>query len=146
MNAASLVSKHSAADCKHSVNDFNTYFSSNFQQTDFFSTVIPVPKCDHPKTVSDFRPILLLPCVVKLFEKMFVTEFVLPVIRTKVRDSQFAYVSRAGAGAMTAAVLAYHKVLEFLDSSRLVRMLSVDFSKAEKLPHSCILSACSKFD
>ena len=78
---------------------------------------------------------------------MFVKEFVLPVIRSKVRESQFAYVSRAGAGATTAVVLAYHKVLEFLDSSGSVRMLSVNFSKAfEKLPHSCILSACSKFD
>lgn len=111
------------------------------------ANVIPVPKCEKPQNVSEFRPISLLPVLSKIFEKIIVTKFILPVIVHKVNRSQFAYVPRPGAGTTSAVVLTYHKILQFLDTaSGGVRFLSCDFSKAfDKLLHSRILSACANF-
>ena len=108
------------------------------------SNVLPVPKCDNPKAISDFRPISLLPILFKVFEKIVCKKFVFPFAKDKISESQFAYIPRPGCGVTPALVLAYHKILEFLDSkSGAVRVMSADFSKAfDELLHSCILSAC----
>ncbi|MEL7309167.1 MAG: reverse transcriptase family protein, partial [Pseudomonadota bacterium] len=89
----------------------------------------------------------LLPALSKVFEKLIVKKFILPLVKNKVDYSQFAYISRPGSGTTCALVLTYHKILEFLDRhSGAVRLLSIDFSKAfDKLLHSTILSACSYF-
>lgn len=111
------------------------------------ANISPIPKCDKPQSVSDFRPISLLPVLSKILEKIVVRKFILPIVSQKVSSTQFAYIPRPGSGPTTASLLAYHKVLEFLDtSSGAVRILSVDFSKAfDKLLPSVILSSCSLF-
>ena len=111
------------------------------------ANVVPIPKTKTTKLASDFRPISLLPILSKIFEKVIVKKFILPFISERIDHSQFAYVSRPGSGVTSALVLAYHKVVEFLDkSSGAVRLLSVDFSKAfDKLLHSRIISACVDF-
>jgi len=127
---------------------FNKSLSEGFVPVCFKqANVIPIPKCERPANVSDFRPISLLPVLSKVFEKIVVEKFILPIIKDSVDPSQFAYIPRPGSGTTCALVLAYHKILEFLDArSGAVRILSVDFSKAfDKLLHSRLLSACSDF-
>ena len=113
-----------------------------------YANIVPIPKCPHPSDLSDFRPISLLPVLSKIFEKIVVTKIILPIVSRRVGISQFAYISRPGSGPVSALVLAYHKIVEFLDKSLgAVRLLSVDFSKAfNKLLHSCIVSACVDFE
>ena len=112
------------------------------------ANVVPIPKSKNPVGLGDFRPISLLPVLSKLLEKIVSTKFILPLISHRVSSSQFAYISRPGSGPTCALVLAYHRILQFLDaSSGAVRVLSVDFSKAfDKLLHSRIISACIDFN
>ena len=127
---------------------FNRSLNERHMPTCFkLANVVPIPKCEKPLHISDYRPISLLPVLSKTFEKLVVKNFILPVIRDKVSPTQFAYISRPGSGTTSALVLAQHKVLQFLDScSGAVRVLSIDFSKAfDKLLHSRILIACESF-
>ena len=111
------------------------------------SNIVPVPKRDRPTDVSHFRPISMLPILSKLLEKIVCQKIIFPCVSNKIDLSQFAYIPRPGAGATSALVLAYHKIVEFLDvQSGAVRLLSADFSKAfEKLLHSNIIASCLKF-
>lgn len=69
-----------------------------------------------------------LPVLSKILEKIIIRKFILPIVSHKVSSTQFAYVLRPGSGPTAASLLAYHKVLEFLDSSSgAVRILSIDF-------------------
>ena len=113
-----------------------------------FANVIPIPKQERPSNVGHYRPISLLPVLSKMLEKLVVKKFILPVVRDKVSSTQFAYISRPGSGTIPALILAYHRILEFLDSSSgAVRVLTVDFAKAfDSILHSRILSACKLFD
>ena len=79
----------------------------------------------------------------KAFEKLFLNKVLLPFVRDRVRQCQFAYISRPGSGCTSALVTVNHKILQFLDSgSGAVRFLSCDFSK---IPHHVILSSCIDF-
>jgi hypothetical protein len=110
------------------------------------ANITPVPKVSSPKDVSDFRPISILPMLSKIFEKLILRKVFLPRIKSLVDVSQFAYIPRAGSGTVTALVLAYHKILQFLDSPGIVRVLSTDFSKAfDKLPHQLIVKSFEAF-
>lgn len=111
------------------------------------ANVCPVPKTDKPSSITDFRPISILPVVSKVFERLVSKKYVLPLIKDRVNPSQFAFIPRPGAGTTSALVLAQHHILRFLDtSSGAVRLMSVDLSKAfDKLPHPVIVSACQKF-
>lgn len=111
------------------------------------SNVTPIPKCEHPDDVSNFRPISILPTLSKILEKIVCKKFIFPVVKSKIDKSQFAYIPRPGSGVTSALVLTYHKILEFLDrTSGGVRVMSADFSKAfDKLLHTNIISACLNF-
>ncbi len=112
------------------------------------ANVTPIPKCDRAVEVSDFRPISILPCLSKLFEKLVLKKWILPCVRDKIDVSQFAYISRPGAGTISAVTILYHKILEFLDyKSGAVRILAIDFAKAfDKITHSSIINACVSFE
>ncbi|MEL7308254.1 MAG: reverse transcriptase family protein, partial [Pseudomonadota bacterium] len=109
--------------------------------------VIPIPKCRHPKTVSDFRPISLLPLLSKVFEKMISRMLILPHVAKSVDPAQFAFFPGPGSGTASALTLISDRILSFLDStSGAVRLLSIDFSKAfDKASHNAIFSAICKF-
>ena len=128
---------------------FNNSLRKSYVPSCFkFANVIPIPKQEKPCDVTHYRPISLLPVLSKILEKLVVKKFLLPTVRDKVSPTQFAYIPRPGSGTIPALILAYHKIIEFLDSSSgAVRVLSVDFSKAfDKLLHSCIMRACKRFD
>ena len=127
-------------------------FNRSFYQCSFppafkFANIRPVPKVSQPLSVDSFRPISLLCLLSKLLERFMLRKAILPCIKQKLGTNQFAYISRPGAGTVSALVATNHRILEFLDkSSGCVRILSIDFSKAfEKIPHSTILKACYKF-
>ncbi len=111
------------------------------------ANVVPIPKCNKPQSVTDFRPISLSPVISKIFEKIVVTKYILPFVSRHVSTSQFAYISRPGSGATSALVITYHRIVDFLDKpSGAVRLLSTDFTKAfDKLLHSRIIATCVDF-
>ncbi len=110
--------------------------------------VVHIPKCPQPKSVSDFRPISLLPQLSKVFEKMICNSLILPYVVKSVDPAQFAFFPRPGSGTSSALTLLCNRILSFLDSeSGAVRLLSIDFSKAfDKATHDVIYSAMSNFD
>ena len=111
------------------------------------ANISPIPKCDKPSSVTDFRPISLLPALSKTLERIVSRLFILPSIENKLQKSQFAFIPRPGSGTTSALTLAQHRILKFLDpASGCVRLLSIDLAKAfDKLPHRVILDACLNF-
>ena len=118
--------------------------SGNFPQCLKLANITPIPKVSNPSSIDDFRPISILPCLSKVFERVVLSKFILPKASLLIRPSQFAYIPRPGSGTTSPVVLLNHMILNFLDSaSGAVRLLSVDFSKAfDSLSHSSILDAC----
>lgn len=109
--------------------------------------VTPVPKTSRPTHVSDYRPISLLPILSKVLEKLVLKHLILPFVRRRLKSLQFAYVPGAGVGTSCSLTLLYDRVLNFLDTSGAVRVLSIDFSKAfDKILHSSILASAVHFD
>ena len=128
---------------------FNRSFQSGrFPSCFKVANIIPIPKCSHPLSISDYRPISMLPILSKLLERLVVKKVIVPLVIDRVSTSQFAYLPRLGSGTIPALVTVHHKIVHFLDSSPgAVRLLSTDFSKAfDKLPHHVILDACRRFD
>ena len=111
------------------------------------ANISPIPKCDKPSSVIDFRPISLLPALSKTLERIVSRLFILPHIQDKLQKQQFAFIPRPGSGTTSALTLAQLRILKFLDpTSGCVRLLSVDLAKAfDKLPHQVIIDACHKF-
>ena len=74
-----------------------------------------------------------------------VSKWILPTIKSKLQPSEFAYIPRSGASALT---LINHHILKFLDlKSGAVRVVAADFSKAfDKLTFEAIFSALFSFN
>ena len=74
-------------------------------------------------------------------------KFILPHIKPRLGDEQFAYVPGASSGTTSALTLTSLSVLKFLDSSSgAVRILATDFSRAfDKARHDIILSTAKSF-
>ena len=104
--------------------------------------ITPIPKCPNPSSISDYRPITLLPILSKILEKIVAKHWLKPSFKDSCKD-QFAYVPGPGRGTTTALTLINHHILSHLDKqSGAIRLLSVDYSKAfDKLPHPSILRA-----
>jgi hypothetical protein len=110
--------------------------------------VCPIPKCSNPSQISDFRPISKLPILSKIFEKILCKKYLIPYVRHKVGQNQFAYIPGSGKGTVTALTCMSLHVLRHLDhSSGGVRIAAVDFSKAfDRVTHTSILDACHRFE
>ena len=107
------------------------------------ANVTPIPKCEHPRSTSHFRPISILPVLSKILERLILQHFLLPALESNIKPDQFAYVPRPGSGTTSALVQLQHQILHHLDSPGAVRILSADFRKAfDKLPHSSVITAC----
>ena len=127
---------------------FNRSLSEGFVPNCLKSAnIIPVPKSFPAKDVADFRPISILPAISEVFEKLFCDKFVIPVIRDKVQQNQFAYVPGPGKGTTVALTSIYHHMIRFLDSaSGCVRVATVDLSEAfDSLSHKSVIEACVSF-
>ena len=111
------------------------------------ANVVPVPKCNNPANVTDFRPISLLPMFSKVLEKIVCSKWLIPCLRDKFGKNQFAYIPGTGKGTVTALTTMYLHILQFLDSqSGAVKVVAVDLSKAfHELTHASILDACISF-
>ena len=111
------------------------------------ANVTPVPKCSPAMNPSDYRPILLLPILSKVLEKIVARKWILPTISSRIHSSQFAYLPGEGKGTISALTLMHHDIVRFLDSSGCVRLLSIDFAKAfDKVLHSGVIGAMMKFN
>lgn len=111
------------------------------------SHVQPVPKCNKPTCVNDFRPISITPFISKLFERIVASKYIIPLIKDNISASQFAYIPRVGAGTTCALVKLQNEILKFLDSPGFVRVLSVDLAKAfDKIQHDRIIDSCISFN
>ncbi|MEL7307688.1 MAG: reverse transcriptase domain-containing protein, partial [Pseudomonadota bacterium] len=110
------------------------------------AVITPIPKCNKPSALSDFRPISMLPLLSKVFEKLFASRWILPFIRDKVNDTQYAYLPGPGSGTICALTLTYNRIVNFLDRSGAVRVISIDFSKAfDKVARKEIIDASIRF-
>ena len=103
------------------------------------SYVIPIPKCKN-STVTDFRPISILPVLLKVLEKIVLRMWLSP-LASKVSPNQFAFLPRSGQAISAALTYIMKRVLSFLDTPGAVRLLAIDFCKAfDKIPHNSILN------
>lgn len=90
------------------------------------STIVPVAKSKHPKSLNDFRPIALTSLLMKSFEKMIKSEL-LKTTEHWIDPLQFAYRTKRGVQDVTITLLNYiYKHLESLNNH--ARLLFVDFS------------------
>ena len=97
---------------------FNYFFQvGQFPLAFKFADVIPIPKCSKPLSPEKFRPIAMLPVLSKVMEKIAVSKWILPTIKSKLQPSQFAYTPRSGCGAASALTLINHHtcIFKFLD-------------------------------
>ncbi|MEL7308637.1 MAG: reverse transcriptase family protein, partial [Pseudomonadota bacterium] len=127
---------------------FNNCFKCGIFPSVFkFADVIPIPKVSKPSSLSDLRPISMLPVLSKVLEKLVVCRWIMPHVSSKLSPAQFAYVPGVGKGTTTALTLINHLIMNFLDKkSGAVRMLAADFSKAfDRLSFDSIISALVNF-
>ena len=92
------------------------------------SCIIPVPKKPNVKVMNDYRPVALTPCIMKVFERIFITH--LQSITSKFIDpNQFAYrKNRSVDDALLCMLNSTYSHLEKAKSS--VRIMFFDFSSA----------------
>lgn len=112
------------------------------------ASVIPIPKNDKPRSVSDYRPISLVSTLSKVLERLVCSKWLIPSIKEKVNSNQFAYVPGSGKGTSVALTTIYLHILKHLDrKSGGVRVATVDISKAfDRLLHSSVVNACLRFE
>ena len=110
--------------------------------------IIPVPKCANATSVSDHRPISMLPTLSKILEKIICEKYVVPAIEHQVNANQFAYVPGPGKGSVVALAMLYLRILRHLDTkSGAVRVATIDLSKAfDSLTHESIIESCIRFN
>jgi hypothetical protein len=110
--------------------------------------VSPIPKIEKPRSVSDYRPISMLPMLSKVFEKVVCSKWLLPSIRDRIDTNQFAYIPGAGKGTVMATTSMYLHCLKYLDKrSGCVRVVTIDLKKAfDKTTHHSIAEACIRFN
>ena len=97
------------------------------------SSVIPIPKPNHPKQLNDYRPVALTSLVMKTLEKL-VKSLILPITESQLDPLQFAY--RAGSGVEDAKLFILDKVYTHLEKPTAhAKILFADFSSAFNLIH-----------
>ena len=110
------------------------------------STVVPVAKCNKPKTLNDFRPVALTSLVMKQFEKLIKAELVSKT-GSLLDPLQFAY--REGRGVQDATATLLNLLFKHLEGSKNhARLLFIDFSSAFNTiqPHVLVEKLTNSFD
>lgn len=92
------------------------------------ATIVPVPKKPWPTQPNYYRPVALMPVIIKCLEKLLLNPLV-PDVTVQLVHLPFAYVAMRAIEDVMACVL--HLLLQHLDSlHHFVRILFVDFSSA----------------
>ena len=103
------------------------------------ANVIPIPKVTPPTSIeSDLRPISLTPTVSKILES-FVGHWIMEIVADSIDPLQFGGIK----GRSTTHVLVdlLHSWHQALDQCKLVRVLSIDYSKAfDHIDHNIFIS------
>src|SRR3989442_3235214 len=110
------------------------------------ATIKPIPKIPSPQTCSDFRPISLTPIVSRLLEKLVVRLSIYPLFSQPSTlpffHDQFAF--RPTGSTQSAIIAILHHITTLLQTSKYVRLIALDFSKAfDTLRHSTTLTKLS---
>ena len=91
--------------------------------------VLPLFKKDDPANIENYRPISLLSCVSKVFEKV-VFKYMYNFLQDNFVLSQFQSGFLPGLSTNTQLLEAYHKFCEALDKNKEIRVVFLDISKA----------------
>lgn len=118
--------------CRHFLHLCNfTLSSSSFPQCWKVARITPIPKVGNPKTVSDFRPISILPALSKACELLMknqIDEFLALDNRTNIFSNQSGF--RANHSTSTAILGVTERIRENMNNKLLSLLLLLDFSKA----------------
>ena len=103
--------------------------------------------CPIPKGNSNYRPISLLPCASKVFERIFVKKFLVPTLKCSFNPYQFGFLPTGFGGCTNAVTYARLDILRHLSTtSGYVRCVQIDLEKAfDKISHSVILSTLQEY-
>jgi hypothetical protein len=127
---------------------FNTSLNQAICPSVFkFAIITPITKVSKP-SVTDYRPISLLPTLAKIMERLLIEKFLFQSLRGKMDTNQFAFSPGPGKGCTCALTLVQHHILSFLDNkSGAVRVLMVDLTKAfDRATKSVVVRALEKFN
>ena len=109
-------------------------FSENFKT----AVVTSIPKTTTPKLMNDFGPILLLPILSKLFEKVIAKKMMKFTNKNNIlTDSQFG--SRTNNSTELAVTSIYDKLLQDLNDKKVTCSIFLDLKKAFDSVDHCII-------
>lgn len=114
--------------------------SSCFPASWKIAHILPIPKTNSPKDISDFRPISILTALSKVLERIMSNQ-IMEFIRSKelLHDKQSGF--RSNRSTTTALALVAQEIYEDLDISNFSLMTLLDFSKAfDSVDHTVLLN------
>ena len=101
--------------------------------------IIPIPKCNKAVGPSDFRPISILPCLSKVFEKVLKQQICCYLERfCLLNENQSAY--RKHHSTSTALLNIVYDIMKSIDNGQFNILVLFDFSKAfDNVSHSILI-------
>jgi hypothetical protein len=131
----------------HLTNIINTCIRNNyFPELWKISRIVPVPKIDNPTELDHYRPISILPCLSKIYEKILATQL-LEHLESQSLLPQTTSGSRKGHSTTTVLLHIADICRKALKSSEITILSLLDFSKAfDTVNHSKFLQLLIHFD
>ena len=104
--------------------------------------ITPVPKCSPVSAPSDLRPISVTSILSRTVERLIVRNYLTPLLQSDVFNDQYAY---KPTGSTTCALIDFtHRIHTMLETSRYVRCILIDFSKAfDMVDHAILIQKLS---
>lgn len=117
----------------------NCIMRAEFPQLWKTANVFPLPKVASPNSLDDFRPISVLPCLSKIFEKIIEMQINSHMKRNS-SLSKFQSGFRSNHSTTTALTKINNDIMKMLDSNNAAMLVLLDFKKAfDKVPHSLLI-------
>ena len=101
--------------------------------------ITPVPKTKPVSSVSDLRPISVMPVISRIVERLVVRDYLIPYIACENLTDQYAY---KATGSTTCVIINITDTVgRMLENNRYVRCLLLEFSKAfDTVDHLLLLN------